>query len=1004
MKLLLSTPFLLLSFQYFAQKTDTVYSEEDYSVEIINYNQNNQLDGKYIQYTDDDFDYPLIEGEYKDGVRNGKWMEYIYYVEVKEYPGVTDGITKIPTTDYSSIIRNTWHYKNGKKENSFTSETGGFLIYKFKVDNSLCFGQYSNDKPVGKWILQNVVDSPRKWGEYIGWLEFDDNGNKIGEWKISEGSANHGLVLPIDTLLNNYPIKVVLDDGSYGIGYFHNGIKTGKWKYYSEAGELKKEEEYNSGKLVEEKRISLTKVIFNNNNLKHIDFVDYFEKLHWLLLAQGNYDGTLKFWLYDIKDTLNPIFIKNATYKLNDVYICDVGFKDSLDNNIYIKNCKEADSKGLKINLITDELTILDHYIDFIGTDYEDSYLNNLGIPSKEYLNGEWMNFEKVSQFHNLLKVSQSDQDENVSVLLNLATGEIKNVDSEISIGEIAKKDLGITTFDSIQQNACFDKNFSGAYNCYYRGESAYYYNEFKKDIPELDPIGFIYIIGEPISEKKHFYYVNKNLASFRDKRDGKNLVFFWNCDQKDQNRWVNLNMKPSGDYILYTPDNYYLASKSLKDQIYFEKDMITYPLEQFDLKYNRPDIILDRLGYADSSLITAYHQAYLKRLKKMGFKEEMLENDFHLPGIKIENIEEMPNLNNDGSINLNLNMHDSKYNLDRINVWVNDVAIYGTNGISIRDKDVKDYKTNLQIFLAKGRNKVQVSVLNIAGVESYKQTFEIECTSGKEKPDLYLITIGASKFKQSGYNLTYASKDAQDLSSLLSNSKEYEKVHSKILTNDLVTKENVLALKSYLEKADINDHVIIFFAGHGVLSNDLDYYLATYDMDFNTPEKRGLAYDDLEKLLDGIKPLKKTLIIDACHSGEIDKEDVKLASVENTFEGDVQFRAVGKSVQSKLGAQNTLELTKSLFTDFRKGTGATVISSAGGMEFAMESGEWKNGLFTYALLNGIETGEADLNKDDEIWLSELQEYVSETVSRLSNGKQQPTSRIENQIVDFRVW
>jgi hypothetical protein len=155
---------------------------------------------------------------------------------------------------------------------------------------------------------------------------------------------------------------------------------------------------------------------------------------------------------------------------------------------------------------------------------------------------------------------------------------------------------------------------------------------------------------------------------------------------------------------------------------------------------------------------------------------------------------------------------------------------------------------------------------------------------------------------------------------------------------------------------------------------------------------------------LDGIKPLKKTLLIDACHSGEIDKDEVQLAEADVKEEGDVQFRVVGNTASPKLGVQNTSELTKSLFTDLRKGTGATVISSAGGMEFAMEGDDWNNGLFTYCLIKGIQSKEADVNGDKEIWLSEIQQYVSEQVFELSGGRQHPTSRIENQTVDFRVW
>jgi len=98
----------------------------------------------------------------------------------------------------------------------------------------------------------------------------------------------------------------------------------------------------------------------------------------------------------------------------------------------------------------------------------------------------------------------------------------------------------------------------------------------------------------------------------------------------------------------------------------------------------------------------------------------------------------------------------------------------------------------------------------------------------------------------------------------------------------------------------------MIFIAGHGVLDAELDYYFASYDMDFNNPSQRGIAYEDLEGLLDGIKPLKKALLIDACHSGEIDKEEVELLATNEVQKGEVQFRAVGNTLKPKLGMQNT--------------------------------------------------------------------------------------------------
>jgi WD40 repeat protein/uncharacterized caspase-like protein len=497
--------------------------------------------------------------------------------------------------------------------------------------------------------------------------------------------------------------------------------------------------------------------------------------------------------------------------------------------------------------------------------------------------------------------------------------------------------------------------------------------------------------------------YVKQKDLFFSSSADGTLRV--WNAS----NNQLILSMIPIGyDQCMYiTPDNYYMTTSKGLGSFGFKMGEEFFFPEQFDPFYNRPDIILDRLGYADSSLVKAYHQAYLKRLKKMNFTEDMLKEDFHLPELKIENFEKIPTIIEGDELDLNLNIKDSKYPLDRINVWINDVAIYGTNGISIRDKNTQEYTTALKLKLAQGNNKIQLSVLNQAGAESYKETFTVNCKTGKEKPNLYVIAIGVSTFEQSQYNLKFAAKDAEDIAKVYANNKNYGKVVTKTLTNQNVTKENIEQLREFLKAADRNDEVIVFFAGHGVLDAQLDYYLASYDMDFSNPATKGIAYENLEQLLDGIAPLKKTLLIDACHSGEIDKDEVAITTSTEEETGDIKFRNVGNTIANKdgqLGLQNTSELTKSLFADLRKGTGATVISSAGGMEFAMESSQWQNGLFTYCYINGLQSKDADLNKDGVIMLSELQQYVATQVTQLSNGKQQPTSRIENNVLDWRVW
>lgn len=459
-------------------------------------------------------------------------------------------------------------------------------------------------------------------------------------------------------------------------------------------------------------------------------------------------------------------------------------------------------------------------------------------------------------------------------------------------------------------------------------------------------------------------------------------------------------------DYVIATPDNYYMSSKDALQAVSFRIGKKLYPFEQFDLRLNRPDIVSSRLGKTPQGLINAYEYIYKKRLRKMGFKEDQLGDDFHLPSVKIET-ESKVFTTTDKTFKLNVFAKDDKYLLDRLNVYVNDVPIYGLKGFNLKDLNAHSIRKDIEVELVEGINKIQVSVHNESGVESLRETYELVYNGEVEKSDLYLVTIGVSHYQNENFNLKYAAKDAQDVLNEISKSEHlYKNVKSKMLLDEEVTKENIMGLSDFLADAKEGDAVIIFVAGHGLLDEHLDYYYATHDVNFDKPSEGGVSYDMLEALIAAVKAYQKLLIMDTCHSGELDKEEVEESQNEDVRMGDVEFRAVGAGVRQKegFGIENAGELMETMFVDVRKGTGATVISSAGGAEFAMESAEWKNGLFTYCLLNGLESKEADANKDGEIHVSELRSYVYDEVIKLSNGKQKPTARAENLSIDYRVW
>ncbi|MFK8038898.1 MAG: caspase family protein [Crocinitomicaceae bacterium] len=485
--------------------------------------------------------------------------------------------------------------------------------------------------------------------------------------------------------------------------------------------------------------------------------------------------------------------------------------------------------------------------------------------------------------------------------------------------------------------------------------------------------------------------------------------VKLWDFNKKEL--IVSIIPFKNEDFIFITKDNYYLVSKGAINDFGFKyKDQYFYP-DLFDIKYNRPDLVLTKLGSTNTELISAYNQAYKKRLKKLNFSEDKLGTDFNLPEIRLKNLLELkPNTEND-YIDIVVSATDKKYNLEKLNIYLNGVAIYGIEGYDLKNEKTKKFEKNFKIPIASGKNKIEISAQNEKGVESFKQTYNVVNTSPSKGSNLFLISIGVSKYKDSKFNLNYAAKDAIDVAKAFKTNKSFNNVFNKTYTDAEVTKENLYDLKTFLKQASINDMVIVFVAGHGVLDEDFNYYFAAHDMDFTKPSLRGIPYELIENIVDNIKALRKLLFIDTCHSGEFEKDEVEKenALLEKEKSSDIIFRAAGSvDIKEKnkggLGLKSTNELMKNLFTDLRKGTGATVISSSGGTEYAIEGEKWKNGLFTYCLLRGLENKEADLNRDKKINISELQAFIQQEVNTISKGAQTPTSRFVNTQLDYRVW
>ncbi|HRE75831.1 MAG TPA: caspase family protein [Flavobacteriales bacterium] len=452
---------------------------------------------------------------------------------------------------------------------------------------------------------------------------------------------------------------------------------------------------------------------------------------------------------------------------------------------------------------------------------------------------------------------------------------------------------------------------------------------------------------------------------------------------------------------IIKTRDNYYKVNKEGYDLVTFRVGSKAYPFEQFDLYFNQPARVLEALGSGNKSLIQLYQTTREKRLKRMGAEKAYFAIE-ELPVTEIRNRADIPALTNENAITLNIKATDERSGISGFQFWINNVPVFGPR--ILKTKNRKEADTTIQIPLINGINEIRCAAFNGKGNESLNEAIRIEARYDVPV-DLYLVSIGVSNYKDKKFNLQYAAKDARDIAALFNQNNVFRKVESKILTDAEVTKKNVLSLKDFLSKAKLNDVVMVFIAGHGVLDKQFNYYFAPNLMDFNHPEREGISYESLETLVAAVKSIRKILIMDTCHSGEVDKDDVQ-STVTNAVEtGDVQFRNAGENIDFKDAQQaGASKMMRELFADLRKGTGITAISSAGGTELAMESSSFKNGLFTFCLLTGLKNKSADLNGDQQITSQELQRYLVKEVAEKSQGKQVPTARVDNFMLDYLLW
>ena len=334
--------------------------------------------------------------------------------------------------------------------------------------------------------------------------------------------------------------------------------------------------------------------------------------------------------------------------------------------------------------------------------------------------------------------------------------------------------------------------------------------------------------------------------------------------------------------------------------------------------------------------------------------------------------------------------------------------------------------KKDLQKFFVSGKdNSIVVKTLTEkSSISSRSGTLcEKRTETNAALPNLYAVVVGISDYKGEELDLNFAAKDAVDIAKALdisakkllnTDGREHvfiTRIHTGAGRDKFPEKKSIRdVFKDIADKAKPNDILLIFFAGHGVMSSRAakDGEAEKNQFYFLTAVASGVAISgalkdvgiSTEELTEWIKPQvmkaqKRILIFDACNSGQAIKEMISIGQKGQNF-----LAARGDDKSKQIKAVEKLNERSGLF----------ILSASASDQKAYEMGKYNQGALTYSLLKAIKE-EPDILEDRKYlnisrWFNAAEKTVGE-LSRETGARQQPqivsTTNFNIGVVDEEV-
>ena len=172
--------------------------------------------------------------------------------------------------------------------------------------------------------------------------------------------------------------------------------------------------------------------------------------------------------------------------------------------------------------------------------------------------------------------------------------------------------------------------------------------------------------------------------------------------------------------------------------------------------------------------------------------------------------------------------------------------------------------------------------------------------------------------------------------------------------------------VEAFFKAAAVDDFLLLHFGCHGVKDDDGNLYFVAADTALAELDASGVSAEFVNRHMARSRSRRIVLLLDCCYSGAFARGSLPRGS------GGVE-----------LGER------------FKQGRGRFVLTASNDMEYSWDGDEVSNlgdaGLscFTSALVEGLSTGAADLDRDDQISFRDLALYVEQYVEA-RNPKQSP--------------